>query len=38
VGYGASCDSFVRVSVGTASLDENMRGLAAIKALIDATS
>jgi aspartate aminotransferase/aminotransferase len=38
VGYGASCDSFVRVSVGTASLEENMRGLAAIKALIDATS
>jgi aspartate aminotransferase/aminotransferase len=38
VGYGASCDSFVRVSIGTASLEENMRGIAAIKALIDATS
>jgi aspartate aminotransferase/aminotransferase len=38
VGYGASCDSFVRVSIGTASLEENIRGVAAIKALIDATS
>ena len=38
LGYGPSCDSFIRVSIGTASLEENMRGLAAIRALIDDTS
>jgi aminotransferase len=37
-GYGASCDSFVRVSVGTASLEENRYGLRKIRELIDLTS
>ncbi|MGA7926357.1 MAG: pyridoxal phosphate-dependent aminotransferase [Candidatus Sulfotelmatobacter sp.] len=37
-GYGCSCDRFVRVSVGTASLDENKFGLRKIKQLIDKTS
>jgi aspartate aminotransferase/aminotransferase len=36
-GYGASCDRFVRVSVGTASLEENQFGLRRIKALIERT-
>jgi aspartate aminotransferase/aminotransferase len=36
-GYGASCDGFVRVSVGTASLEENRFGLSRIKALIERT-
>jgi aspartate aminotransferase/aminotransferase len=38
VGYGRSCDRFVRVSVGSASLEENMRGLRAIRELIAQTS
>jgi aminotransferase len=38
IGYGASCDQFVRVSVGTASVEENMRGLDRIKTLIEKTS
>ncbi|MFH1419412.1 MAG: pyridoxal phosphate-dependent aminotransferase [Planctomycetota bacterium] len=38
LGYGGSCDKFVRVSVGTASLEENMFGLRRIKKLIDDTS
>jgi hypothetical protein len=33
-----SCDGFVRVSVGTATLDENRRGLLKIKELIEKTS
>jgi len=37
-GYGASCDRFVRVSVGTASLEENQFGLRRIQALIQRTS
>jgi aminotransferase len=37
-GYGASCDRFVRVSVGAASLEENKFGLRKIKELIDKTS
>ena len=37
-GYGASCDGFVRVSIGTASLEENQFGLRRIKALIEKTS
>jgi aminotransferase len=36
-GYGESCDGFVRVSVGTESMERTMRGIDAIKALIDAT-
>jgi aspartate aminotransferase/aminotransferase len=37
IGYGRSCDRFVRVSVGSASVEENKRGLRAIKELIDET-
>lgn len=38
IGYGASCDAFVRVSVGTESMERTVAGLKAIKALIDATA
>lgn len=38
IGYGRSCGAFVRVSVGTASMEENMRGLRKIKELIERTS
>jgi aminotransferase len=37
-GYGKTCDRFIRVSVGTASLEENMRGLRCIRSLIDKTT
>ena len=37
-GYGSSCDRFVRVSVGTASLEQNKHGLRKIKQLIEVTS
>jgi aminotransferase len=36
-GYGESCDGFVRVSVGTESMERTMCGMRAIKELIDAT-
>ena len=38
IGYGKSCGAFVRVSVGTARIEENMRGLREIKELIERTS
>jgi aspartate aminotransferase/aminotransferase len=38
IGYGPSCDKFIRVSVGAASMDDNKRGLDRIKRLIDETS
>jgi aminotransferase len=38
IGYGSSCDSFVRVSIGTESMDDIRLGLRKIKALIDATA
>jgi len=38
IGYGASCDRFVRVSVGTATMEDNQYGLRKIKELIDKTS
>jgi aspartate aminotransferase/aminotransferase len=38
IGYGDSCDGFVRVSVGTASLEENQFGLRKIRELIEKTS
>jgi len=38
LGYGASCDQFVRVSVGTAPMDDNKYGLRKIKELIEMTS
>jgi aminotransferase len=37
-GYGVSCDGFVRVSVGTASIEENRYGLRKIKELVDKTA
>jgi len=37
LGYGESCDAFVRVSVGTASMEENRHGLRKIKELIEMT-
>ncbi len=38
LGYGHSCDGFVRVSVGSASLEENMTGLRRIKELAERTA
>ena len=38
VGYGASCDGFVRVSVGTESIEDIRGALRKMKALIDKTS
>ena len=38
VGYGNFCDRYIRVSFGTATLEENMRGLNEIKELIEQTS
>jgi aminotransferase len=38
IGYGASCDSFVRVSVGTESMERTVAGLREIRALIDQTA
>ncbi|HEX2091956.1 MAG TPA: pyridoxal phosphate-dependent aminotransferase [Longimicrobiaceae bacterium] len=35
-GYGRSCDGFVRVSVGTESLERTRRGIRAIREMIDA--
>ena len=37
LGYGKSCDRFIRVSVGTESMERTKYGLDSIKALIDAT-
>lgn len=37
-GYGGSCDSFVRVSVGTESLDDIKAGLISLRGLISKTS
>lgn len=38
VGYGRSCDRFIRVSVGTATMEQNRHGLRRIRRLIDETS
>jgi aspartate aminotransferase/aminotransferase len=38
IGYGDSCDSFVRVSVGTESIEDVKRGLLKMKQFIEATS
>jgi aminotransferase len=38
IGYGESCDAFVRVSVGTESLDDIQEALRELKALIDETA
>lgn len=36
IGYGPSCDGYVRVSVGTESMERTLRGIRAIRDLIDA--
>jgi aminotransferase len=38
IGYGDSCDSFVRVAVGTESMERTLAGMRAIKTLVEATS
>ncbi len=38
IGYGRSCDAFVRVSIGTEPLETLTGALAELKALIDATA
>jgi aspartate aminotransferase/aminotransferase len=38
IGYGDSCDAFIRVSIGTESIDDIQLGLRKIKSLIDATT
>ena len=38
IGYGSSCDAFIRVSIGTESMDDIQLGLRKIKALIAATA
>jgi aspartate/methionine/tyrosine aminotransferase len=38
IGYGVSCDAFIRVSIGTESMDDIRLGLRKIKALIEATA
>jgi aspartate aminotransferase/aminotransferase len=38
LGYGNSCDKYIRVSIGTMSLDDNSYGLRKIKELIEKTS
>ena len=38
LGYGKSCDAFVRVSVGTETMEDIEHGLRRLKALVDATS
>lgn len=38
IGYGRSCDQFVRLSVGTESMDRMRRALRTMKDLIDATA
>jgi aminotransferase len=38
IGYGPSCDRFIRASIGTATLQDNMHGLDRVKELIDRTS
>jgi aspartate aminotransferase/aminotransferase len=38
IGYGASCDAFIRVSIGAESVENIQLGLRKIRALIDATT
>lgn len=38
IGYGQSCDKFIRVSIGAAPIDEIKQGLIKIKELIEETS
>ena len=38
LGYGKSCDKFLRVSIGSASIEENIYALGKIRELIDSTT
>jgi aspartate aminotransferase/aminotransferase len=38
IGYGASCDGFVRLSVGTESRERTLQGLEAIRDLVEETA
>lgn len=38
IGYGASCDGFVRISVGTESMERTRRGMLLVKNLIEETA
>lgn len=38
IGYGPSCDQFIRICVGTENMDRTMEGLKRIKSLIQKTS
>lgn len=38
LGYGDSCDSWIRISVGVATMEENRHGLRKVKELIERTS
>ncbi|HET9030592.1 MAG TPA: aminotransferase class I/II-fold pyridoxal phosphate-dependent enzyme [Candidatus Aquilonibacter sp.] len=38
IGYGASCDSYIRISIGTESMDRIAHGLRAIKSLVNSTA
>lgn len=38
IGYGASCDRFIRVSVGTESMERTRRGISLIHRLIEETA
>jgi aminotransferase len=38
VGYGKSCDGYIRVGIGTESMDRMQAALRAVKALIEATA
>jgi aminotransferase len=37
LGYGESCDDFVRISVGTENMERTKRGITAVKELMDIT-
>jgi aspartate aminotransferase/aminotransferase len=38
IGYGKSCDAFVRISVGTESMEKLQGGIESMKRLIEETS
>ena len=38
IGYGVSCDKFLRISIGTESLNRIKKALTIVKNLIDKTS
>jgi aspartate aminotransferase/aminotransferase len=38
IGYGPTCDAFVRISIGTEPMDRTLAGLRAIRELVDETA